>query len=383
MTDLTPPSKASGAGPVDEFYTGSQIGFEPKPGDILRQRSIELTGLDGAGRAWQLVYASRGGFSAPIPASGTVIAPANGEGTGVRPLVVYCPVFHGLGGRCAPSQLLAAGVEPEAVFIGAALARGWTVAIPDGLGLGMTGLGPHQFLAGRAAAHAVLDLARATRLLPEAGAADAPIVVWGYANGGRAAVWAAEHQPQYAPELDLRGVAAGAVVADLAALVRRVDGGAWAGLALAGLVGLGRAYAHLPVGHVLTADGQQTVGAAAELDALDLLGTYRDLPLARWCERPDPWNDPMWRYVLATETCARETPNVPVHLYHGTEDTLIPVGMGRQLFAEYRALGVDLSWREYPTGHRGAAQAGAGEAIARLASYLLRRPTGRSAPQTT
>ncbi|MFF0532919.1 lipase family protein [Nocardia amikacinitolerans] len=379
MTSPTPSPEPS----VDEFYTGAQIGFDPKPGDILRQRSIDLTGLDAAGRAWQLVYASRASFSAPIPASGTVIAPVDTIESDANPVVVYCPTFHGLGGRCAPSQLLTAGVEPEAVFIRAALARGWTVAVPDGLGLGMTGLGPHQFLAGRAAAHAVLDLARATRLLPEVEAADAPIVVWGYADGGRAAVWAAEQQPQYAPELDLRGAAAGAVVASPGALVERMDGGAWAGLALAGLVGLGRAYAHLPVGHILTDDGQQTVAAAADLDALDLLATYRDLPLARWCERPDPHNDPIWRYVLANETGARETPNVPVHLYHGTEDTLIPVGMGRQLFAEYRALGVDLSWREYPTGHRGSAQAGAGEAIARLASYLRRQPTARSAPQTT
>ncbi|WP_068056399.1 lipase family protein [Nocardia xishanensis] len=371
------------ASEVDDFFLGGQIGFDPHPGDILRRRSIELADLDEAGRAFQLVYATRAGFSAPIPASGTVIAPATTELTGPGPILVYCPSFHGLGGGCAPSQLLADGSEPEAVFISAALARGWTVAVPDGLGLGMTRLGPHQFLAGRAAAHAVLDFARAVRVLPELDAVDAPLVVWGYADGGRAAVWAAEQHLIYAPDLDLRGVAAGAVVADPGALVLGLDGGAWAGLALAGLIGLGRAYAHLPVAHILTDDGEQAVAAASDMNLTALLATYRDVPLGRWCERPDPWSDPIWRYVLANETSARETPVVPVHLYHGTEDTLIPVGMGRQLFAEYRALGVDLSWREYPTVHRGAAQAGAGEAIARLASYLLRRPTTRSAPQTT
>ncbi|MGV9822934.1 lipase family protein [Nocardia xishanensis] len=371
------------ASEVDEFFLGSQIGFDPRPGDILRRRSIEPANLEEAGRAFQLVYATRAGFSAPIPASGTVIAPATADVAGSGPILVYCASFHGLGGDCAPSHLLASGTEPEAVFISAALARGWTVAVPDGLGLGMTRLGPHQFLAGRAAAHAVLDLARAVRALPELDAADVPVVVWGYADGGRAAVWAAEQQPHYAPELDLRGVAAGAVVVDPGALVVGVDGGAWAGLALAGLIGLGRAYAHLPVAHILTHDGEQALDAASDMSLAGLLATYRDLPLGHWCERPDPWNDPIWRYVLANETCARETSLAPVHLYHGTEDTLIPVGMGRQLFAEYRALGVDLSWREYPTAHRGAAQAGAGEAIARLASYLGRRPTSRSAPQTT
>ncbi|WP_435592126.1 lipase family protein [Nocardia sp. bgisy118] len=380
MTERPEPLPAT---EVDDFFTGSQIGFDPRPGDLLRRRSIELTDLDEAGRAWQLVYATRTGFSAPIPASGTVIAPASAERTGPRPILVYCPSFHGLGGGCAPSRLLADGTEPEAVFISAALARGWTVAIPDGLGLGMTRLGPHQFLAGRAAAHAVLDLARAVRLLPELDAVDVPLVVWGYADGGRAAVWAAEQHPTYASDLDLRGVAAGAVVADPGALVLGLDGGAWAGLALAGLIGLGRAYAHLPAAHILTDDGEETARIASDMSLAALLATYRDVPLGRWCERPDPWSDPIWRYVLGNETCARATPLAPVHLYHGTEDTLIPVGMGRGLFTEYRALGVDLSWREYPTAHRGAAQAGAGEAIARLASYLLRRPASRSAPQTT
>ncbi|WP_327116466.1 lipase family protein [Nocardia sp. NBC_01730] len=373
----------------DDFYTNPAIDFAPRPGEILRRRAVGTPLLRGANRAWQLLYATRTAFSAPIAASGIVIAPDHGEAAGTGPILLYYPSFHGLGGRCAPSQLLAGeGSEPESEFITTALDRGWTVAVPDGQCLGVTGLGPHAFLAGKAAAHAVLDLARAVRALPETDSDEAPCAVWGYADGGRAAIWAAEQQPHYAPELDLRGVAAGAVVADPGALIPEIDGGAWSGLILGGLIGLGRAYAHLPVGHILTDDGYQAIEHAQTLDAAALLATYRNTPLARWCERPDPWNDPMWRYVLDSETSARETPQVPVHLYHGTEDALVPVAMGRSVFAEYRSRGVDVSWREYTSSHLGAATAGSTEAVARLTSYLARRPplATRAAPpgpQTT
>ncbi|WP_378741151.1 lipase family protein [Nocardia brasiliensis] len=357
----------------DEFYVG-RIGFEYKPGTILRRRAVDLSSLDGGGRAWQIVYATRTSFSAPIPASGIVIAPATVDVVGTGPTLLYCPRFHGLGG-CAPSQLLANGQEPEAGFISAALQRGWSVAVPDGLGLGMVGLGPFQFLAGRAAAHAVLDMARAVRELPELETAERPCAIWGFADGGRAAIWAAETHPEYAPELDLRGVAAGAVVDDPGALIPEIDGGPWSGLALAGLIGLGRAYRHLPIHHLLLAEGHRVVEHAATLNAAALLTEFRHQPLAQWCERADPWNDAMWRYVLVNEHSARATPQVPVHLYHGTSDALVPVAMGRKLFAAYRALGVDLSWREYHTSHLGAAADGASEAISRLVSYLQRRPT--------
>ncbi|WP_159080555.1 lipase family protein [Nocardia suismassiliense] len=358
----------------DEFYRG-RVGFGPLPGRILRRRAVDLPNLEGSGRAWQIVYATRTAFSAPIPASATVISPATVDVAGSGPTLVYCPQFHGLGGSCAPSQLLARGEEPEAGFLAAGLQRGWTVAVPDGPGLGMTDVGPYQFLAGQVGAHAVLDLARAVRDMPELDSRQSPCAVWGFGDGGRTAIWAGETRPEYAPELDLRGVAAGAVVADPGALIREIDGGPGAGLALAGLIGLGRAYRHLPVDHVLLESGREVIKRASTLDAADIQVDYRHQPLGQWCERPDPWNDAMWRYVLANEQSARVAPRVPVHLYHGTEDALVPVAMGRELFSAYRALGVDLSWREYHNSHLGSAADGASEALSRLASYLQRRPT--------
>lgn len=358
----------------DEFFAATSS-FGSSPGVIVRRRAIGAPGLDGAGKAWQIIYTTRSTFSTPILASATVIAPATIEIAGPGPVVVYCCAFHGLGGGCAPSQLLAEGAEPEAARISGALHRGWVVAVPDGLGLGFTGVGPHHFLAGSGAAHAVLDLVRATHTLPDLGTAQMPCAVWGYADGGRAAVCAAEIQHRYAPELDLRGIAAGAVVVDPGRMVAAVDGTRWSGLALAGMAGLGRAYSHLPTGHLLTDAGHDALEHACTLDAATLVRTYHGTALRRWCERDDPWNDPLWRYVLATEARTGDIPHVPVHLYHGHEDPLVPADMGRALASRYRSRGVEVSWRDYATGHVGAATGGVDEAIARLTGYLHPHPT--------
>ena len=55
--------------------------------------------------------------------------------------------------------------------------------------------------------------------------AGAPVLLWGYSEGGRCAAWAAEHQPIYARDLTLVALAAGGVPTDLAAVVEAIDGG--------------------------------------------------------------------------------------------------------------------------------------------------------------
>src|SRR5690606_8115532 len=121
--------------------------FDILPGAILRYRSATLPTLGRPHQAWQMVYSSRTGRHAPIPASGIVIAPPTPGPDAV--VAVYCPPFRGLGGRCAPSQLFTDPVpDPDLRAVAAALDRGWIVAVPDGQCLGVTGLGPHTFLAG-------------------------------------------------------------------------------------------------------------------------------------------------------------------------------------------------------------------------------------------
>lgn len=133
----------------DEFYRAPDVDAYSLPGKLLRRRSVPTPSLPGAHRAWQLVYATRTSRKAPIPASGIVIAAGPISTTDKAPILLYCPVFRGLGGAAAASQLLTRDEsEPETEFISSALERGWTVAVPDGQGMGLRGLGAHPFLAG-------------------------------------------------------------------------------------------------------------------------------------------------------------------------------------------------------------------------------------------
>ena len=70
----------------------------------------------------------------------------------------------------------------------------------------------------------MLDIVRAARDVTPDVDVDAPVLLWGYSEGGRNAAWAAELQPEYAPDVSLVGLAAGGVPTDLTAVVQAIDG---------------------------------------------------------------------------------------------------------------------------------------------------------------
>ncbi|MBB0992283.1 lipase, partial [Dietzia sp. SLG510A3-30A2] len=110
----------------------------------------------------------------------------------------------------------------------ALLARGYAVAMTDYEGLGTPGL--HSYVNRESQARAVLDLARAASSVPGADVEpDARTVFVGYSQGGGAVAAAAELHPQYAPEINLVGTAAGSPPADLLATLEQIDGTAIAG----------------------------------------------------------------------------------------------------------------------------------------------------------
>src|SRR5205823_3047671 len=67
--------------------------------------------------------------------------------------------------------------------------------------------GPHPYLIGEGEARAALDSVRAARQMPEL-MLDKRMVVWGYSQGGHAALWTDIVGPRYAPDLEILGVAA-------------------------------------------------------------------------------------------------------------------------------------------------------------------------------
>lgn len=208
-------------------------------------------------RAWSLTYRSTSAAGEPNVVGATLLRPtAPWLGRGERPLVTYAVGTHGLGDQCAPSAALANGTEVELLLIGQALARGWAVVVTDYEGLGAAGA--HTYNVSSTEGHAVLDAARAAMAVPGADLSPAaPVGIWGYSQGGAAAGSAAERAADYAPELDVRGVAAGGVPADIGEVYRaeRADPDT-TGLIVAVLTGFDAAYPELGLRGGLTPAGR-------------------------------------------------------------------------------------------------------------------------------
>jgi acetyl esterase/lipase len=179
----------------------STSAFAQQAGQLI---SADPVGDAPAGmQAWRISYWTTTGKSAPIRATGMVIAPRE-PSTRVRPVLAWTHGAWGVAPKCAPSLSqdfwkYTAGVQ--------ALSRGYTVVAPDYPGLGIEGV--HGFLVGPDTARSVLDAVRAAGQIPGA-AAGKRFAVWGESQGGHASLWTGQRARHYAPDLDLVGVAAAA-----------------------------------------------------------------------------------------------------------------------------------------------------------------------------
>ena len=358
MSDL-PPS-------ADPFY--APVAATARPGEIFRIRPVEVaTRTDSA--AWQLVYSSTGTRNQPIAVSGTLLVPTSPwPGSGPRPILSYGVGVHGLGRDAAASYLMRLGTEAEIPLIDMALARGWAVAVSDGEGLGMPG--PHTYGAGRSGGYAMLDIVRASVHCGALLHAQAPTLVWGYSEGGRCAAWSAELAPEYAPDLDLVGVAAGGVPADLRAVAKAIDGGPFSGLGLAVLIGLAHAHQDRRLFAILSESGKAAATNAATLDVVGLITSHPE-PMRQHTVRDEPWDEPVWRELLDRERNGRRRPGAPIYLYHVVDDQLVPTVLGRDLRQDYAALGADVTWADVPADdHLSGAFVGASGAVDWLAGRL-------------
>jgi hypothetical protein len=125
----------------------------------------------------------------------------------------------------------------ELVLIDTVVAKGFAVSIPDYEGP------DGEFGAPDQPGYAILDGLRAAMKFHPLGlpGAGTPAAIWGYSGGSLVSGWAAQVQPSYAPDINLRGVAVGGLVTNLAQALTTVNGGIGAGLIPSVLPGVLRA----------------------------------------------------------------------------------------------------------------------------------------------
>ncbi|MEU7768909.1 lipase family protein [Nocardia sp. NPDC049190] len=200
------------------------------PGTIVRAEpshlALSVPGMGGTipATATRMMYVSSDTHDSPTATVGTYLEPAAPwTGPGERPLIAYAVGTKGQGDNCAPSKLLSQFVhyqppfdvivEYDVLALYTLLAAGMAVAVTDYHGLGTPDV--HDYLNRKSQAHAVLDAARAALRLPGTSLNPrTPVILYGYSQGGMASAGAAELQPSYAPDLNVRGAYIGGPVVD-------------------------------------------------------------------------------------------------------------------------------------------------------------------------
>jgi pimeloyl-ACP methyl ester carboxylesterase len=192
----------------DAFYD-PPADLSRKPGALLRSEPLKEVILPAGVRGWRILYATSVDDNTPATAVAIVFAPSDSS-AGPRPVIAWEHATTGLLQKCMPSLLSAASKGiPERNRI---VMAGWVVVATDYSFADKDG--PHPYLIGEGEARAALDSVRAARQISEL-TLDKRMVVWGYSQGGHAALWTGIVGPRYAPDLEIRGVAAIAPAANI------------------------------------------------------------------------------------------------------------------------------------------------------------------------
>jgi pimeloyl-ACP methyl ester carboxylesterase len=192
----------------DTFYDPPSD-LSHQPGALLRSEPLKDVILPAGMRGWRILYATTVDNSTPATAVATVFAPTDPPAA-PRPVIAWEHGTTGLLQKCMPSLWSApsAGIPGRDRIVMA----GWVVVETD-YSFAEKG-GPHPYLIGEGEARAALDAVRAARQMSEL-TLDKRMVVWGYSQGGHAALWTGIIGPRYAPDLEILGVAAIAPAANI------------------------------------------------------------------------------------------------------------------------------------------------------------------------
>jgi Secretory lipase len=349
------PTGVSPAGAQTDFYTPPSPLPAGDPGDVIKSQPFNYA---GAGWAAQVMYLSRNSRNQPMAVTGSVLVPSTPwNGPGPQPVVAYAPFTAGLGDQCALSKVLAGQPgdwlvsDVQKNFVNNMLSRGIVVAQTDYEGLGTPG--DHTYVMRATQAHAVLDVVRAAKRLPQSVVANSPVGIAGYSQGGGASAAAAELAPTYAPELNIVGAYAGAPVGDLAAVGRALDGSMYAAFLGYALVGIQTQYPDAGIVNLANDRGVQLFTQIRTQCTLQSVFGYmftqsntltRDgRPVTAYMTEP-PFNT-----IVAENRVGTLRPTAPVLMEASWIDDVLPPAQGKQVGKDWCSQGANVQWRDLAT----------------------------------
>lgn len=341
----------------------------------------------GFADSYRFMHTSRNAADQPLALTGTLIVPKTPwTGPGERPLLAYAVGGHGMDDTCTPSWQFMQGSQYELPLIAPYVAAGFAVVATD-----YQRYPTHTFAEPKSAGQAVLDSIRAaTRLQAERGLPTGiddsnPVVIAGYSEGGNASSAAAERQPSYAPEINLKGVATGGVPADLRTTAAKADGTLLSGVTFMAINALKTSYPALNVNDIpLNSLGRYAVNDVLDECMPEITQTYLyksvrlftaswRYPLGLSFEQALD-KAPAWKAKIEELRIGRSlTPSAPVLVYHGNLDPWVPIESSRRMADEWCSRGANVTFQTYPLAEHFLTLA---EAIPHNVDWLMDRAVG-------
>ncbi|MBO9532924.1 MAG: alpha/beta hydrolase [Solirubrobacteraceae bacterium] len=351
---------AASATPAFAGFYDPPVSLPAANGALVRSESQNLNATPG--KATRIMYKSTDNNGKPVAVTGTYIEPtAKYSGSGPRPLVVYAEGTQGQGDSCAPSKSLESGyiggtvqgfsAGYEIPGINALVDAGVGVVVTDYIGLGTTDR-IHTYVDRVDQGNAVLDAARAAVKVQGASVTTAsPVGLYGYSQGGGAAASAAELQPTYAPDVNLKGAYAGGPPADLGATMTKADGTiltAVIGYAINGFV-----QSDPNLKSIL--DAQTNAAGKAALNEIktqcvaNSIASFAFKKTKDWTVSGKSITDvvngiPAAKAVIDKQKLGKLKPTVPIRIVTGTQDDIVPHPQAKQLAQDYCNKGVNVGY---------------------------------------
>ncbi|MEH3054064.1 MAG: hypothetical protein PGN13_08690 [Patulibacter minatonensis] len=360
---------------ADPFYTPPTSIPDGQPGDVIRAR-VAPAGPPTArelAAAWQVMYLSTDPLGNRNVVTGTVLVPRGTDLTKV-PVIGFAPGTTGPAFRCTVSRWIANGAFYEQAAINDMLRAGYAVAITDYEGYHENPTA--SYINAKAMSSAVLDSVRAATRLPEAKlAANPKVLLRGYSQGGGATMAAAQNASTYAPELNILGVAAGGVPADLVKVAIANEGRAGFGFVLNAWIGLDNAYPELKLDNYTNALGKSTLANMEANDCtLELLLNYAGKTSDVYTGDISPFSEDSWIERVVENQLGKVKINVPVFQYHGTKDQIVAFSQASAARTAWCKLGVNETWKTYPVDHITGVARGNADVMAFLADRVAGVP---------
>ena len=376
-TTAAPTTTAQTEPPVapegDAFYLAPP-GPPANPGDLIW--ATPLASPPEGTKGWRVLYGSETVAGAPTAVSGLLFVPQTLP-PGPLPILALAHGTTGLADRCAPSRTVLESRRSEVSSLPAEVLRTHVVVATDYEGLGTPGV--HPYLVGLSEGRSVLDSIRLAQRFPAAGTtSSSPSIIVGHSQGGGAALVSAEIAPTYAPDTNVRGVAAGAPASELKLVASALGKSPFFGFLFMTAAGFKASYPDVDLGAILTPAGIAGVTAAGEQCGSETVAAFAGKDAATFIKVDPSKLEPFASILEENSPGARPSP-VPVLLYHGEADNLVPAALSKIVLDRYCSNGTTVSRKTYPgKGHSDVVAAARPD----VTNFLADRLAGKPAPSS-